>query len=366
MKEAGILANFLLIYYNSKMRSGSSYKLLQNAETFLASLEEEIKRAKSSIDLQFYTFEADTIGKRVAEALFKALQRGIRIRFILDHFIDLSHNDHYIRRPRLNRKLHRSIVNEWRETKKLLAEMKEKGIKVKRTNPLGLFFRMALRRDHKKIIIIDSDISLSKQVAYIGGINLCEHNASWNDFMVRMTGGMIPVLQEDFNMTWEDKNEGRIIEYDDGVVLTDSRKSKKIMSYIKNLISNAKDAVVMESPYLYGKGIKQCLIDAAQRGVKVSVIVPLHNNKRFFVPRGRYLKHLRQDGIHVYQFAKNGGMTHAKALLVDDIAVFGSSNFNEFLSGRICEINVVTKNKDMVRQLQEKLDNDMRASKKQD
>lgn len=346
------------------MRSKSSYELLQNAEMFLVSLEEEIKRAKSSIDLQFFTFEADTIGKRVARALFKAKQRGIRIRFILDYFIDLAHNDHNIHRPRLNRKLHRSIVNEWKETKKLLAEMKEKGIEIKRTNPLGFFLRMALWRNHKKIIIIDNGIS-SKSAAYIGGINLCEHNVSWNDFMVRMTGDVIPIIQEDFNMTWEDRNKGRMVEYSDGIVLTDSRKMPKIMPYVKSLIDNSQELVIMESPYLYGKGIKQCLIDAARRNVDVSIIVPLHNNKRFFAPRGRFLKHLIRGGVHVYQFKENGGMTHAKALLIDNKVVFGSSNFNEFLSGRICEINIATKNEDMVKQLREKLGSDMQVSKKQ-
>lgn len=342
----------------------TSYELLQDVDKFLISFEEEVKRAKSSIDLQFYTFEADTIGKRAAKILFKAKKRGIRIRFLQDHFIDLFHNDRSIRRPRLNRRLHRSVINEWKETKKLLAEMEAKGIEIKRTNPLGLFFRKALQRDHKKIVIIDSDIP-AKSVAYIGGINLCEHNALWNDFMVKMTGDMIPIIQEDFNMTWEDKNEGRIIEYSDGLILTDSRKSPQIMPYLKNLIDNAQKLVKIESPYLYGKEIKQRLLDAVLRGVDVSVIVPLHNNKRFFAPRGRFLKQLMRGGVRVYLFEKNGGMTHAKALLADDIAVFGSSNFNEFLSGRICEINIVTKNENMVRQLQEKLDSDMRTSVKQ-
>ncbi|MBF8249921.1 MAG: hypothetical protein HW400_522 [Candidatus Levybacteria bacterium] len=346
------------------MRLKSSYELLQNVEKFLVSFEEEVRRAKSSIDLQFYTFEADTVGKRAVKILFEAKKRGIRIRFLQDHFIDLFHNDRSIRRPRLNRRLHRSVVNEWNETKKLLAEMEKKGIEIKRTNPLGLFFRKALQRDHKKMVIIDSELP-SKSVAYIGGINLCEHNALWNDFMVKMTGDMVSIIQEDFNLTWEDKNIGKITKYSDGIVLTDSRKSPQIMPYLTNLIDHAEKSVIVESPYLYGKEIKQNLIDAAQKGVDVSVIVPLHNNKRFFAPSGRFLKKLIRGGAHVYSFEKNGGMTHAKAMLIDNAAVFGSSNFNEFLSGRICEINIATENEDMVRQLRKKLESDMQVSQKQ-
>lgn len=339
------------------------YKLLENSGIFLNDLETEIKRAKSAIDLQFYTFEADTVGKRVAKELFKARERGVRTRFIIDHFSDLSHSDRYIRKPRFNRTLHRSIISEWKETKRLIAEMKEKGIGIKRTNPLGFFLRKVLIRDHKKMVVIDSNIS-AKAAAYIGGINLCEHNALWNDFMVKMTGDMIPIIQNDFNMTWEGKNkEGTINEYRDGVVLTDSRKSAKIMPYLQNLIGKAKKLVLMESPYLYGKEIKQCLIGAAQRGVEVSVIVPLYNNKKFFAPSGKFLKHLMEGGVRIYQFEENNGMTHAKALLVDNIAVFGSSNYNGFLSGRTNEINIATKNKEMFRQLQKKLNDDIKASR---
>lgn len=344
----------------------TSYKLFPNAHVFLDDLEKEIKKAKSKIDLQFFTFEADTIGKKVAKTLFKARERGISVRFIIDRYIDASHNTYWIRKPRFNRKLHRSIIDEWKETKKLIEEMKINGIEVKRVNPLGLFFRKALIRDHKKIVVIDSDIT-SKSVAYIGGTNLAEHNISWNDFMVKMSGDMIPVIQEDFDMTWEDRNEGREIKYSDGVVLSDSRKFVKVLPYIIDLIDSARNSVIIESPYLHGKNIRQSLIDAAHRDIKVSVVVPLHNNKRFFAPNGRYLKPLRSSNIHIYQFVKNGGMTHAKALLVDDdTVVFGSSNFNEFTSGRMSEINIATKNKDLIRQMKEKLDSDMKSSQIKD
>jgi hypothetical protein len=55
-------------------------------------------------------------------------------------------------------------------------------------------------------------------------------------------------------------------------------------------------------------------------------------------------------------------MTHAKALLVDNIAMFGSSNLNEFLAKRVCEVNIATYNKDMVKQMENKLNEDMKMS----
>jgi cardiolipin synthase A/B len=344
----------------------STYQLLSSTKDFLNILEKDIRQARSTVDLQFYTFEADSIGKRVARELFKARKRGIRVRFIIDRFIDLSHNDYYIRKPRFDRKLHQIIIDEWRETIELIAKMKEQGIEIKRSNPLGFLMRKALFRNHKKIAIIDSPMPGAAK-AYIGGTNLSEHNASWNDFMVRMTGKMVPVIQNDFDLTWSDNNiYGRTNKYADGIVLTDARGSAMIMPCLKDLIENAKKNILLESPYVYGKRIYEGLINAAKKGVNVSVIVPLNNNKRFFAPRGKYLKQLKKGGVSVYRFTKNNGMTHAKGFLVDDkIALFGSSNFNEFLSSKLCEINIMTKNKEMVRQLKEKLSLDMQCSKKE-
>lgn len=344
------------------MEKKTLYKLFPDTYKFLDHLEKKIEKAKSRIDLQFFTFEADTVGKRVAELLFKAKLRGIQIRFIIDHFIDLSHNDYYLHIPRLNRKLQGRIAGEWKDTKKLISLMKKKGIEIKRTNPLGFLRRKAFKRNHKKIVAIDSDIP-KQAIAYIGGSNLSEHNAAWNDFMVGMKGDMVSILQNDFNATWEDRNVNGRIEYSDGIVLIDSPNGMpEIIPFAINLINNAKKRVMIESPYLRGKYIWESLIEASLRGVDVAIIVPLHNNRRWTAPSGRSLKKLIKNKVRVYRFKENGGMTHAKALLADDVAMFGSSNFSEFMAKRLCEINIVTSNKSMVKQMQAKLYEDMGAS----
>lgn len=352
-----------ILKQKKQINSMISYKLLPDTYIFLDDLEKEIKKAKSRIDLQFFTFEADAIGNRVAKCLFEAKLRGIKIRFIVDHFIDLFHNDYFIHRPRLNRVLQRIITGEWKNTKKLLSLMAERGIEVKRTNPLGFLRRRALHRNHKKLVIIDSD-SPKQAKAYIGGCNLSEHNAAWNDFMVKMQGDMIPVLQRDFNATWKDKNVNGKTKYSDGIVLTDSPGRKhEIMPFVIDLINNSKKRVIVESPYLRGKHILENLIETSRHGIDVSIIIPLHNNhKKLGAPSGRSLKKLIKNGVRVYRFKENKGMTHAKALLVDNIAMFGSSNLSESLAKRLCEIGIATNNKSMVRQMEIKLHEDMKMS----
>lgn len=353
-----------LLKKNKNIYPKTSYQLLPDTYKFLDDLEIEIKKAKSSIDLQFYTFEADSVGNRVAECLFAAKRRGMKIRFMIDYFIDLFHNDYFIHRPRLNRTLQRIISGEWKNTKKLLKKMEEAGIEVRRTNPLGfLKLRKAFQRNHKKIVTIDSADS-KRAIVYIGGCNLSEHNASWNDFMVKMKGDMVPILQKDFNGTWNGKDINGKTKYRDGIVLTDSSNGDHvIMPFVIDLINNSKNHVIIESPYLRGKNIWKSLVEASRHGVDVSIIVPLHNNhKRTGAPSGKSLKELIKNGVRVYRFKENGGMTHAKALLVDDTVMFGSSNLNEFLAKRVCEVNVATYNKQMVKQMKKKLDEDVTMS----
>jgi cardiolipin synthase A/B len=345
-------------------RLNTFYTLLPDGNAFVNDLVKEIQRAKTTIDLQFFTFEADSIGKRVAKYLFAAKQRGVKIRFIVDHYIDLFHNDYFIYRPRLNRGLQRIITGEWRETKELLKKMTKEGIEVRRSNPLGfLKLRRAFQRNHKKMVIIDHADS-GKAIAYIGGCNLAEHNVSWNDFMVKMQGDMIPILLRDFNATWREEDINGKFKYQDGFVLTDSPNGKhEIMPYIMDLINSSKKRVWIESPYLRGNNVWASLIYAVRHGIDVRIIVPLHNNrKRTGGPKKKSMQELIRNGGKIYRFKKNGGMTHAKALLVDDIVMFGSSNLSEFMAERLCEITIATYNKSMIKQMENKLHEDMSMS----
>lgn len=341
-----------------------TYNLQPDAQTFLSDFKAEIDRAEVSVWAQFYTFEADKAGLPIARALINAAARGLKVHLLIDHSINLLHNDYYLHVPRLNRKLQNSIVNEWRDTKKLIRTMQASGVEVKMTNPLGLFRQRAFRRDHKKLVAIDAETG--NGIAYVGGINPSDHNASWNDFMVKMRGDITMFVYKELIRTWNDNSKGGIKNYGDGQFITDVRGEAHIIPHAIKLINKAKRRVIIESAYLWGKNLQTALQRAARRGVEVSVILPLKNNKRVFILTASAIKKLVDAGAHVYKYQDHGGMTHAKALLVDSTAMFGSNNYSEFLSGKINEANIATKNAQLVKQLERFLKNDMAKSLKQD
>ena len=76
------------------------------------------------------------------------------------------------------------------------------------------------------------------------------------------------------------------------------------------------------------------LVRARNRGVDVRVVLPRVNDLK---PGGRsnlvLANYLLEHGVRVYFYP---GMTHVKALLVDDWACLGSANLNH-LSLRVCQ-----------------------------
>ncbi len=362
VKESRIILH-PLIESHEHLQPPPSYEVLSGAENFLTDLETEIKGAQSSVDLQFYVFEGDTVGHRVGNAIRNASQRGLPARLAVDHFIDLSHSDHYIRAPRLDRDLQRGIHEELKMTQELFQSLRREGAQVKMLKPFGLLFHRALFRDHKKMAVIDGN-DPQNAVAYLGGFNICDHEYPWNTFMVKMRGEMVGLLQDEFNDSWNGTSEGKRRDYEGGYLLTDANGDSLITPDAKQLIANATDKVILESPYVWGKGIYTVLSQAALRDVDVSVVIPTHNNKRIFIPTDRIVRSLTKNGVNVYRYQENAGMTHTKALIADDTVSFGSSNFNELTAGRVAEANIVSQDPQLVSQIDRVLTRDISNSLK--
>lgn len=94
-------------------------------------------------------------------------------------------------------------------------------------------------------------------------------------------------------------------------------------------IFQAKNHLWIVTPYFVpDETLAEALILAAHRGIDVQVLLPKTSNHRLAdLARGSYLRDLQEAGgqILLYQ----GGMLHAKALLIDDsLAVIGSANFD--------------------------------------
>ncbi|PWU11353.1 MAG: hypothetical protein C5B50_23480 [Verrucomicrobia bacterium] len=128
---------------------------------------------------------------------------------------------------------------------------------------------------------------------------------------------------------------------------------KPFASAVLGSISKAQDYIYVENSYLFDKTVVRRLVQARARGVDVRVILPRFNDLKAG-GRGNLVKanYLIQNGVRVYFYP---GMSHVKALLVDDWACVGSGNLNH-LSLRLCqEHNIATSDPEFTSHLKREL-----------
>jgi cardiolipin synthase len=314
------------------------------AEAFVDALRADIATCTRTLRVQFSTFEGDDAGQVFADLLLDRLRAGVDVQVILDGYSEVIADDVY---P-FSIRGRKTLTTERRRRTELLEGLEAAGVPIKRVNPAGRFHRYLLYRDHKKMVILDD------RVAYVGGLNVSEHNYGWHDFMVRVESAVVADVLADFMTTWAGETVALTQRRDHGdYVLNHSPGRPTVLDAALDLIARARTRIVMESPYLCGDGIETALRAAAERGVRVLLVTPLrpnHLHNKVWVRKLR--RRLRHENIELLGFPGSDGMTHAKLLVVDDeIASFGSLNYQEIEALAQKELNIFTRDPSLVAEL---------------
>lgn len=322
------------------------FHLIVGSEAIVTRLLEAIRSAKTVIRIQFFTFEGDRVGKIIADALIEKAHQGVAVQFLCDDFSNWKINDRWLftlHSPRL----YLSLLHEWYQTQKMRLEMQLSGISLKLTDPLNFFkFRASLTsRDHRKLVIVDDNI------AFTGGFNLSEHNYSWHDTFTEIHDStLIESLVKLYLDTFSRKvhtTEPEIIG--DTMLFHDTQT---LMRYLRGITERANEHVYFESTYFTDSKIIRTLLNKVKsRAFTAAIIIPPLNNTRHI---GRIHKRYRKLYPWLFKLRVTPPvMTHAKHALIDQCAVFGSSNF---LSSKIIdnhkELTLVTTDHNYVKELE--------------
>jgi cardiolipin synthase A/B len=297
-------------------------QLLVGFDSFWTSAARDISAARGHVFVQTFSFEGDSIGKKLAQTLVNSHAADKKI--LVDSFSKIVLSDKFLYAP-VNW-LKRELRDEARETERLHKTLASAGVQIRYGNSFGFSPRRCLTRNHKKVIVIDD------RVSYIGGFNFSEHNASWHDMMVRIEDReTAEFFREDFLAAW--KGEGKATtKRINGLELhtLDGRSNRSAFEKVLRLIDSAQASIFIESPYITSPFYDR-LREARSRGVSVTIVTPKANNWSYFADYARW--EAARCGIDLRLF-KNG-MSHLKAMLIDDrYLIAGSSNF-DFLSYRI-------------------------------
>lgn len=323
-----------------------------------------IRTATRSVNLEAYIFHAGTTAARFVEALTERARAGVKVRLTLDAFGNLFTRNRYFK------------------------ELRAAGGQVEWYQPLRWYtLKRYNNRTHRELLVIDG------QVGFVGGAGIADWwigdggKPPWRDRVFRFKGALVPVLQAIFVENWLAAS-GEILFCDDDLravnpaagesansaqaaqgflvpsTPTEARATRARL-LLQTLIASARQSIRVQTPYFVpDRSARRELIRAAERGVKVDIIVPgsWNNHKATrLASRARYGDLLRA-GVVFREYGPS--MIHTKTLVVDGYTcVVGSSNWDNRSTSLNDEINLVISSEGLAARLGEDFERDAAQSR---
>ena len=341
--------------------------LLMNGQEKFDDLFKAIDQARKSIHMEYFNFRNDSINRLLISHLAPKVKEGVEVRLLFDGFGNISNNQ----------PMRRSDLD----------SIRAKGIEIYEFNPVRFpFINDIWSRDHRKIVVIDGN------VAYTGGMNVADYYikgteqvGSWRDMHCRIEGGAVSQLQMIFLRIWNKVTEQNVwgkkyfrayekvemtgLKPDTtesahkqvvGIVNREPRTTPRIIrDFYVNAIDAAKDSIKLVNPYLtLSPRLKKALRRAAERGVKVEIMVSLRSDIPLTPDCVFYNVHrLMKHGCHIYLYKP--GFHHTKVIMVDGkFCTVGSANLNSRSLRFDYEENAVILDKNVTAELSRLFDND--------
>ncbi len=292
----------------------TTFELLVGAPEFWRRASADIARAQRRVLTQAMSFEGDAAGLAVARALIESPAADRRV--LVDDYTRRNINDRSVRS--LQGRRDSQLQAEVAETARMFGRLAGAGISVRATNRVGWLGAGYPARNHKKLLVADN-------AAYLGGLNFCEHNFAWDDFMLRVEGSeAADFLAADFDATFgSHPRHARLDLADLSLLSLDGRTNRAAVAPVRAALASARGAITVLSPYLTFP-FTDHLADARRRGVAVRLITPWDRNKT--IVRNALLRAAARGGFETRLLPN---MSHLKAMLIDDkTLILGSSNFD--------------------------------------
>ena len=325
-------------------------RLVRGGKEYFDLLLDLISRAKYHIHLQTYIFDDDETGTQVAEALKEAASRNVEVYLLADGYAS-------------------QIM-----TKKFVHDMRTSGIKFRYFEPLlrSKYFYFG-RRMHHKIFVVDA------MWALIGGINVSDRyndvggTAAWLDMAIMIEGEIAQQLCVLCWKTWKSfplnmsitPCEEMAINFDHLLDRTCRvrirrndwvrRKNEISTTYLQMIRSANSHLTILCSYFLPGTVIRKALREAANRGVKITVVTAGPSDVRLSKLAERWMYDwMIRNRITLYEYQPT--ILHAKVAVCDTQQItIGSYNVNDISAYASIELNLDIKNEKLASELENRI-----------
>ena len=352
------LITYLEMSTDNYITSNNDIEAYFTGKEFFSNLKKEIANAKKFINMEYFIFQFDGIGKEIADLLIKKVNEGVEVNLIIDG-VNLANF-------------------------KLKQYFKNTGVN------LYLFFRTYIPlfnvrinyRDHRKVTIIDN------RVAFVGGMNIGDEYLGkgkigyWRDTSVKIYGDIVSSFEKEFyfslsiikNKYLRDEkilNEISLkYEEEDNLYMQVISSGPNYEfpairdNYIK-LIQEARKSVFIQTPYFVPDDLLlDTLKSAVLSGIDVKIMIPNKADHPFIYWINQYyVGELLRLGANIYRY--ENGFIHSKTILVDEEVVsVGTCNFDYRSFYLNFEINLNIYNKEVVNSFKTQYYKDIAISKK--
>lgn len=304
---------------------GNQLKIFCFGKDLFEEMLADIRKAKRSVCFETFIIKNDVYGDLFRDALIEAAARGVEVYIIIDTWGTLNQPLKIRRFP--------AIPTLHMRTFPLLRPGILTG-DIRRTG-----------RDHRKLLIVD------EEVGYVGGYNIGDLYATkWRDTHCRIAGPDARLLYQAFVDLWNDM-DGRPrfsnnlpVRWNQHLRAVQNRPNKlsfPVRTMYIEMFERANKQIWLTTAYFVpGSDLLNSLMQAAQRGVDVRIIVPQYSNHIVvdWISSG-YYEDLLSAGVRIFLF-KNA-MVHAKTMTVDGIwSTIGTANLDRMSLVGNFEINM--------------------------
>jgi cardiolipin synthase len=300
---------------------GNAVKVLKNGDEIFPVMLNAIQQARQTITFETFIYWAETIGEDFADALSKRALAGVKVHVLLDW------------------------LGSVKMEQKQLDKMMQAGVEIQRYHkPHWSHLSRLNNRTHRKLLIIDGELG------FTGGVGIADQwlgNASnpdeWRDTHFQVHGPVVAQMQAVFMDNWI-KAQGKVLHdqhyfpviHKAGTMpcqmfsSSPSGGSDSMELMYLMAITAAEDSIYISSAYFVPDEMSvNALIDAANRGVEIRIIVPgkhIDNELVRKASRAGWGDMLKAN-IQIAEYTPT--MYHCKILIIDHLLVsIGSTNFD--------------------------------------
>jgi cardiolipin synthase len=308
-------------------------EIFTNGDRFYPAMLAAIRGARETINVECYIFKKGIIGEQFIEALCDRARAGVRVTIVMD------------------------ALGSFGAFHKSARPLREAGCRVVSYRRMRWYSLARLNnRTHRELLVVDG------ATAFVGGAGVADWWAGpmhgkpmWRDMMARIEGPIVPDIQGVVAENWLECT-GEILtgpETYKPSIAADGAAAFAVKSspadratasrvLFQTLVETSTKRVRISTPYfLPDKAFRQAIRRTAARGVDIIAIVPgVRTDQRWVrLASRRMYGQLLEAGARIFEYEP--GMTHVKALLVDDLwAVIGTTNVDNRSFEHNDEVNV--------------------------